>query len=94
MKKIKIVEDLKYTDDYPKSFGNRLEINTHEGKKIIKEVLHPFGHPKNPMRDEDVFNKWRKLAEQHLGKDNIEKQIEKVMHLDHQQELSELMPEI
>ena len=94
LKKVKVVEDPKYTNDYPNSFGNRLEINLFDGKKIIKEVLHPFGHPKNPMKDEDIFNKWRTLAETHLDKEKIEKQLEKVMHLDHQQELSELMPEI
>ncbi len=94
LKKIKVTEDQRYTADYPKSFGNRLEINLFDGKKIVKEVLHPFGHPKNPMSDKDIFTKWRTLAEPHLDKDKTEKQIEKVMGLEHQQELSELLPEI
>ena len=94
LKKVKVVEEQKYTSDYPKSFGNRLEISLFDGKKIIKEVLHPFGHPKNPMKDEDIFKKWRTLAEPHLDKDKIEKQIEKVMHLEHHDKLSELIPEI
>ena len=94
LKKIKVVEDQRYTSDYPKSFGNRLEINLFDGKKIIKEVLHPFGHPRNPMKDEDVFSKWRTLAGPHLGQNNIEEQIEKVMMLEHQKGLSTLMPEV
>lgn len=92
LRKIRVVEDLKYTSDYPKSFGNRLEINLSDGKKFVKEVLHPFGHPKNPMKDEDIFNKWRKLAELHLSKEQIEKQIEKVMQLDKIQDLQDLLP--
>lgn len=92
LRKIKVVEDARYSSDYPKSFGNRLEINLFDGKKIVKEVLHPFGHPKNPMQDEDVFNKWRKLAEPHLEKEQIEKQIEKVMHLEQIKELSDILP--
>ncbi len=92
MKKIKVVEDPKYTNDYPRSFGNRLEINLISGKKIVKEVLHPLGHPKNSMKDEDIFNKWRTLAEPHMGKDKIESQIETVMKLDILQDLSSLMP--
>ncbi|MBI3590953.1 MAG: MmgE/PrpD family protein [Candidatus Melainabacteria bacterium] len=94
LKKIKVVEDTKYTTDYPKSFGNRLEINLLDGKKILKEVLHPFGHPKNPMKDEDVFNKWRNLAAPHMEKDQIEKQIENVMKLEHVKDLSEILPVI
>lgn len=92
LKKIKVVEDGRYSNDYPKSFGNRLEINLVDGKKIVKEVLHPFGHPKNPMKDEDVFNKWRELAEPHLSKDDIEKLIEKIMQLDKIEDLQDLLP--
>ena len=92
LKKIKVVEDLKYTSDYPKSFGNRLEINSFDGKKIVKEVLHPFGHPQKPMQDEDVFNKWRKLAESHLEKELIENQIEKIMQLEQAKDLGDLLP--
>ena len=92
MKKIKVVEDQKYTSDYPKSFGNRLEVNLFDGKKIVKEVLHPFGHPKNPMSDEALFKKWKTLASEHITSEHIEKQIEKVMKLDTLQNLSDLVP--
>ncbi len=94
MKKIKVVEDQKYTEDYPKSFGNRLEINLFSGKKIVKEVLHPFGHPKNPMACEDIFNKFRKLAEPHLDKEKIDKQIEIILGLDKASDLNNVTPEI
>lgn len=94
LKKIKVVEDQRYTNDYPKSFGNRLEINLLGGKKVVKEVLHPFGHPKNPMPDESVFNKWKTLAGPHLGQNKIEEQIEKVMKLEELNNLSDLVPEI
>lgn len=94
LKRIKVVEDLSYSTDYPKSFGNRLEVNLFDGKKIVKEVLHPFGHPKNPMSDEDIFNKWRTLAKPHLSDEQIEKQIEKVMNLEKTSDLSDLLPVI
>ncbi len=94
MKRIKVEEDKKYTDDYPNSFGNRLEINLYNGNKIVKEVLYPFGHPKNKMNDEDICNKWRKLAEPHLEKDKIEKQIELIMGVGKSSDLSGIIPEI
>ena len=94
LKKVKVVEDQKYTSDYPKSFGNRLEISLFDGKKIIKEVLHPFGHPKNPMKDEAVFSKWKALAGPHLGQNSVESQIEKVMKLEESADLSDLVPEV
>lgn len=92
MKKIKVVEDQKYTSDYPKSFGNRLEINLFDGKKIVKEVLHPFGHPKNSMSDEDLFKKWRTLAVPYISNEKIEQQIEKVMKLENTKDLADLLP--
>ena len=94
LKKIKVVEDEKYTKDYPESFGNRLEITLFNGKKIVKEVLHPFGHPKNPMKDEDVFNKWRDLARRHLQEEQTETQIEKIMKLEQVENLTDLLPVI
>ena len=94
LKKIKVVEDQKYSSNYPKSFGNRLEIHTTDGRKIIKEVLYPFGHPKNPISDEDIYTKWRQLAEPYLTKDKIESQIEKLMHLESAKDLEDLLPVI
>jgi 2-methylcitrate dehydratase len=94
LKKIQVVEDGKYSSDYPQSFGNRLEINLVDGKKIVREVLHPFGHPKNPMKDEDIFNKWRELARPYLSKEQIEEQIEKVMRLDRMNDIQDLLPVI
>ena len=94
MKRIRVVEDQIYTNEYPKSFGNRLEINLLDGKKITKEVLHPFGHPKNAMSDEDLFKKWKTLAAPHLSNEQIEQQIEKVMKLETIKDLSDLLPVI
>ncbi len=94
MKKIKVVEDHNYTADYPKSFGNRLEINLFTGKKIVKEVLHPFGHPKNKMSDSDLVKKWTRLAEQHLKKEDMDKIVDRVMNLDKAIDLKDLVPEI
>lgn len=94
MKKIKVQEDSRYSDDYPKSFGNRLEISLQDGRKIVKEVLHPYGHPKNPMKDEDIFNKWRSLAKPYLSNDQIEMQIEKVMNLEKLSNIKDLLPVI
>ena len=94
LRKVKVVEDPRYSEDYPGSFGNRLEINLQNGKKIVKEVMHSVGHPKNPMSDEDVFNKWRRLAEPHLSKDKTESQIEKVMNLEKLKDLNDLLPVI
>ncbi len=94
LKRIKVVEDQKYTADYPKSFGNRLEISLFDGKKIVKEVLHPFGHPKNYMKDEELFNKWKTLAEPHMDQEQIESCIKKVMSLEQMQDLQDLMPVI
>ena len=94
LRRIKVVEDPKYTQDYPKSFGNRLEINLFDGKKLVKEILHPFGHPKNPMSDEELFSKWRTLAAPHINQEDVDKQIEKVIALEQAKDLQDLLPVI
>lgn len=94
LKKIKVVEDQKYTNDYPNSFGNRLEIELTNHKKIAKEVLHPYGHPKNPMSDKDLIKKWETFASPHLGKHKIDEVVEKVMDLENLESLQDIVPVI
>lgn len=94
LRKIKILEDPKYTSDYPNSFGNRIEITLVDGRKLVKEALHPLGHPKNPTSDENVFNKWKRLAEPYLSKEDIDKQVEKVMSLEKMSNLQDFLPVI
>lgn len=94
LKKIKVVEEPRYTSDYPNSFGNRLEITLMNGKKLVKEALYPLGHPKNPMNDEYVFNKWKTLAEPYLDKNKIEEHIEYIMNLEKSDNVSNLYPVI
>ncbi|MBI3308163.1 MAG: MmgE/PrpD family protein [Candidatus Melainabacteria bacterium] len=94
MKKIKVVEDPRYTENYPQSFGNRLEVNLLDGRKIVKEILHPFGHPQNPMSDEDIFNKWKMLAKNLLSEQKVQEQINETMNLDKRKDMSDFLPVI
>ena len=82
LKKISVIEDVKYTSDYPRSFGNRLEVYLTNGQKKVKEVMHPYGHPKNPMSDEGIVKKWSSLAEPNLSQNVIKSTVDKVMNLD------------
>jgi 2-methylcitrate dehydratase len=92
LRKIRVVEDQRYSNDYPNSFGNRLEITLMDGSKLVKEALHPLGHPKNKMSDEQIFNKWRQLSKNHLSQEKIEAQIKNVMDLDKLPNLGSLFP--
>lgn len=92
MKSVRVIEDERYTNDYPKSFGNRLEINLFDGKKIVREVLHPFGHPKNQMPDNDLFEKWNSLTKPVFGDETSIKVKEKIMNLENENSLEGIIP--
>ena len=61
--KIKIVETDECNAGYPDGIPNKLFIRTTTGKTLEKLVKYPRGHAGNPMTDEEVIGKFRKLAD-------------------------------
>jgi len=61
--KIRIVETDECNAGYPDGIPNKLIIVLADGRKIEKYVKYPRGHAGNPMTDEEVVAKFRKLAD-------------------------------
>jgi 2-methylcitrate dehydratase len=60
--KIKIVETDECNAGYPDGIPNKLIIRTTDGKTLEKKVSYPRGHAGNPMTDEEVIRKFKRLA--------------------------------
>ncbi|MEX0716073.1 MAG: MmgE/PrpD family protein [Planctomycetaceae bacterium] len=64
--KIKIVRDAALTARYPKGIPNRITITLADGRQETAENEFPRGHDRNPMSDEEVEAKFRRLAKGRL----------------------------
>ncbi len=63
MDRTKIVEDPELNKGYPKGIPNDVTITCSDGSKVSKRVDFPRGHAGNPMTDDEVVAKFRRLAE-------------------------------
>jgi len=60
--KIRIVETDECNAGYPDGIPNKLIVRLKDGRTLEKKVTYPRGHAGNPMTDEEVIAKFRKLA--------------------------------
>jgi len=67
--KVKLHRDAALSARYPAGIPNRLVIALADGRQLVKEVEFPRGHARNPMTDEEVEAKFRRLAEPRYGKE-------------------------
>ena len=57
----------------------RATAKTKDGKEHGADILNPIGHPKNPMGWNDIENKFMRLSEGFLGREEASK-IFRLMH--------------
>lgn len=57
-----IVEDAELNNGYPKGIPNDITITCADGTVATRRVDFPRGHAENPMTDEEVIAKFRRLA--------------------------------
>jgi len=70
----------------------RITVRTKAGKEFVKQVDYPIGHPKNPMSDHEVEEKFGRLAAGRLDRARTKKVIDVVWKLDQLEDISVLMP--
>ncbi len=82
LKKVSVVEDKTLSSTYPEAVANRITVTLGSGKKISKQVDYHKGHPKNPMTDAEVEDKFRRLTRKHLTSRNQERMLEVLWDLE------------
>lgn len=82
MKKITLEADPSFLEKYPHTLAAHVEIRTKDGSKFREESIYPKGHPENPMSDEEIKEKFRRLAILTLDHAQSEQIIERVYSLE------------
>ena len=71
-----------------------VEIELMNGRSHSRRVDIPYGHPKNPMTWQDLLEKFRHCTSysvKPLSKENIEKAIELIIHLEDTDDVSQIV---
>ena len=82
MKKVTLESVPQFVEKYPGTLAAQVEIQTKDGKRFQDESIYPKGHPQNPMTDEEIKDKFRRLSLNTLDRVQTEKIIEKVYDLE------------
>jgi len=92
MLKIRVTRQPEFMDRYPQAMPTRITVRTQSGKEYVKQADYPPGHPRNPMPDHDVKEKFLRLAAGQLGRSRAKQVIDLVWQLDRVQDIGTLMP--
>jgi 2-methylcitrate dehydratase len=82
LKKITVVEDKTLSAMYPEAVANRVTVKLASGKIVSKQVDYHKGHPKNPMSDQEVEEKFQKLSRKYLDKNRARRIVRAVWNLE------------
>jgi 2-methylcitrate dehydratase len=91
IQKVSIHRDAELTAGYPDGIPNRVRVTMADGAKHELLVKYPRGHAKNPMTDEEVVSKFRKLAEGKLTAHRQDEVVAAIMALDKADKVDKLL---
>lgn len=92
MQKIRITEREEFRALYPRAMPTGITIRTERGKEYTRRVDFPLGHPRRPMSDGEVEEKFLGLAGDRLGRARAKKVMAKIWKLDQMEDIGVLMP--
>jgi 2-methylcitrate dehydratase len=85
-----IVSDPELSAAYPGAIANVVEVKTTEAV-YTRRVDHPKGHPKNPMTDAEVEEKFRRLAAPLIPEREVKKILEQLWNLEKVKSVADLL---
>ena len=62
IQKIRVEKDPLLDGMYPEAMPNRIEVTLSSGRMLSREQIYPKGHPKNPMTDRELEEKFDYLG--------------------------------
>ena len=77
---------------YPDRMPTRLTVTTAKGTTHRAQVDLPLGHPGRPLSDQQVEDKFRRLASRRLSETRVHRLIEAVWNLEQVEDIGTLMP--
>ncbi len=91
VQKVTVDEQPKYTELYGRAFPNKVRVTLKSGPVFEKEVMHPKGHPQNPLTREELEQKFRTAADPLLETTRQDKILDSVWNLENLGSVRELM---
>ena len=91
LKKITVVEDKTLSSRYPEAVANRVTVKLSSGKVVSKQVDYHKGHPKNPMSDAEVEEKFQRLTRKYLDKNRARRILDAVWNLEKAKDVAKLV---
>ena len=82
IQKIRMARSEDCNKGYPKGIPNHLKITLKDGTIVDKMVTYPRGHAGNPMTDEEVELKFRRLSEPYITKHAQDEILDTLWHLE------------
>lgn len=92
IQKVRVVLLHEFTGLYPEAMPTRITVRTKVENSYAQQVDHPLGHPKHPMSDREVEDKFRRLAAGQLDRARANKVLDVVWTLDRLKDIGALMP--
>ncbi|OLB72555.1 hypothetical protein AUI06_00750 [archaeon 13_2_20CM_2_52_21] len=91
LKKVTVVEDKTLSSMYPEAVANRVTVGLSSEKVVSKQVDYHKGHPKNPMSDQDVEEKFSRLTRRILDKNRARRILDAVWSLEKVKDVSKVV---
>jgi 2-methylcitrate dehydratase len=89
--RVEVRPDAALSDRYPQSTPNRVTVTTRSGESVSREVEFPRGHCGNPMTDDEVEEKFRRLAEREMPLRRQAEVLRRLWSLEAEADLGSLM---
>jgi 2-methylcitrate dehydratase len=89
--RVEVEADHELSARYPASTPNRITVTMKSGQRAVHEVAYPRGHSGNPMTDEDVEEKFKRLADGEMSPDRQAEVLRRLWALEAEADLGSLL---
>ena len=80
--RVTVEESPEATAAYPKQWRHEITIELKDGRSAVGKVMHPKGHPDNPMSVDELAAKFHSLADKVIGEQAAARVVDMVRHLE------------
>lgn len=94
MAKIKVMRNKEHNRQYPEAFPCFIEIRSKSGETFTKTVTYPKGHPKNPLTDGELEEKFNTLNSGIIKDNTLKEIVDNIWHLESLENIRDLMTQI
>lgn len=91
LNKVKVKRNQEYNKQYPKAFPCLIKIKSKSGKAYSKIIDYPKGHPKNPLTDRELQEKFDTLNQGRIKSDKVKELLDRIWDLENLKDMGELM---